>query len=550
MAQREKELESLHQQASAHYLQGEFDAALGVWRQMLTIDPENDRAQEGVRLCEMLSGTEAPNSAGGGADAAPSQPTAPTSVGFGIGEDLDESLDALDEMLDDGKSGDWMDADVAARHNVAPAAPADDLQFDLGDVPEADEVDRPATGGAGSIDAMAAELGLNRAGEPSAASVAAAKELEHRTNELMAEAMQLFERGERDEALAALDRVQILDESHAAARTFADHIRSEMGGGGEAVPSASIVGDDPQASDGDQLNHAPMDFEEFSEAHIALDPERGSSRTSPRAESFESLPEPKRPAASAPALTAGVPTARHAGTQRIVGVAALLLLVAGAGYLAWKFVGSSDEPAQAGAAEQATSLAGVPAAPAGAAGAAAAESDSGERVEGGQDVESLLAAARVAFEAGEYADAIVAYDRVVAADPENQEAQDRLRAAGEFYRAEREADERNRQAIVAFEQGDYRNALRLFYRMQPASAAEQRQIDGYKLNGWFNMGVQALGSGDCAMARSHLKEAQEIKPADAGVTNALKIAQECSAGPRQETYYDAVRKLPLRGLRD
>ena len=47
--------DDLHQQASARYLQGDFDSALGLWRELLNLDPGDQRALEGVRLCELLA---------------------------------------------------------------------------------------------------------------------------------------------------------------------------------------------------------------------------------------------------------------------------------------------------------------------------------------------------------------------------------------------------------------------------------------------------------------------------------------------------------------
>lgn len=52
---RDERVEALHQEAAGHYLQGDFGDALRVWRELLQIDAEDERAQEGVRLCEMLA---------------------------------------------------------------------------------------------------------------------------------------------------------------------------------------------------------------------------------------------------------------------------------------------------------------------------------------------------------------------------------------------------------------------------------------------------------------------------------------------------------------
>ena len=53
--QRHERIDQLHQQAAAQYLQGEFNAAMESWRELLSLDPEDERAREGLRLCEMLA---------------------------------------------------------------------------------------------------------------------------------------------------------------------------------------------------------------------------------------------------------------------------------------------------------------------------------------------------------------------------------------------------------------------------------------------------------------------------------------------------------------
>ena len=48
-------ISQLHQNASTHYLQGRFPEAVDAWRQILTANPQDERALEGVRLCELLT---------------------------------------------------------------------------------------------------------------------------------------------------------------------------------------------------------------------------------------------------------------------------------------------------------------------------------------------------------------------------------------------------------------------------------------------------------------------------------------------------------------
>ena len=51
-----KELEELHREASGHYLKGEFSKAIEIWRHLLDLQHDDERAREGIRLCEQLAG--------------------------------------------------------------------------------------------------------------------------------------------------------------------------------------------------------------------------------------------------------------------------------------------------------------------------------------------------------------------------------------------------------------------------------------------------------------------------------------------------------------
>ncbi len=48
------DIEELHRQASALCIKSDFEAALGLWRKMLELRPGDERAIEGIRLCEKL----------------------------------------------------------------------------------------------------------------------------------------------------------------------------------------------------------------------------------------------------------------------------------------------------------------------------------------------------------------------------------------------------------------------------------------------------------------------------------------------------------------
>ena len=102
-------------------------------------------------------------------------------------------------------------------------------------------------------------------------------------------------------------------------------------------------------------------------------------------------------------------------------------------------------------------------------------------------------------------------------------------------------------AIQAFNDGDYRNALRILYRISPLDEAEAERFERFKFNGWYNMGLRALQSGDCRLARSNLREAQQVDPTDRDLQWALELSGSCFEA-QTEAYYAAARSLQPRAL--
>ena len=88
----------------------------------------------------------------------------------------------------------------------------------------------------------------------------------------------------------------------------------------------------------------------------------------------------------------------------------------------------------------------------------------------------------------------------------------------------------------------------MFYRL-PVSDEEAERVAGYKRNAWYNMGVQALRSGDCVRAREHFGEAELAEPGHAAVKAALDLAGRCG-GPGDRTYFREVDAMGYRGLED
>jgi tetratricopeptide (TPR) repeat protein len=627
LEQQDKRLENLHQQASTLYLQGEYVAALGAWRQLLKLDPRDERAREGVRLCEMLveeeGGTVPPSLSSPTPPPTPegAQPDSGHAIGFGIGEDLDEELDELDEMLGDGAATDWMDKPPQPPAAPPPATEAPEpgaVEFDVSAPPSIgdeafnlDGADLPASPDAeAEIDAAfnfeapappsEAPPEAPAPTEPAGATQpedASAEGLQRRGDELMAEALEHYEAGQREDALTVLGRLAILDEGNQAARTFANHIRAEIeaqsgaptqGFGAqpeaastEAAPveapgSPEMTEDllaDPvfepaqQAAPAPQIADGLIDFDGHGGESLGLS---GPEAAEPIVEDVEGIPSvasgeefdledavvsdspddvtPTGAAEPAVATKAKLPM------NKWLMIAAIALLALGGGYVALQFLGGSE-------ADEAdnTALAGPPplgdlndilGPPGESASTNPADPDPSPPVAATAppgDLDEVLDRADAAYEEGNYAVAVLAYNEAMELDPRNEVARRRLEHAGEFYREQQEQLEQRSMAIKAFNDGDYRNALRILYRISPSGEDEAERFERYKFNGWYNMGLRALGTGDCRLARSNLREAQQVDPTDPDLQYALELSGSCFE-VQDESYFDATRSLRMRAL--
>ncbi len=580
MESQDSQIDSLHQKASAHYLQGEFHQALEAWREMLALDPQDERAIEGVKLCELLAGDG--SSAATPAAEPQEAPAAPVAAPAGGSiEGFDDDLDELDAILD-GKAAD-----------SAPEGPAQNFAFEFSN-PEDHAVDRPpkpaaegperqvegidfedisleepiALGGdveqpdvQFAVDPQLLDLpqgdGEAQSADPSDA---AAVELRHRVKELMAEALGCLEKKDRNGALSALNRIAILDENNEEAQALRQRIEE---GESEPEPAAQVeeppafdlqIADDPAPSIEDQ---APQ----VEEPIMVADPE-----PEPVPEASEAVAESASEPDPGPSVEIAVGISRHSLRDRLSGVnlliaGAILAVIAIGGVSAWLFLwgpgsgGEAEAPgdatvaaASAGALPEMPELPGEEE-PADASRGAKSDAEAQEKSpEEEIDVTVLMATAEEAFDREDYGEAVLAYNKVLKADPDNRMASAQLAIAGERYRAQKELEEKRAEAIAEFGRGNYRAALTIFYRMPESE--DQRKLDRYKLNGWYNMGVQALSTGDCDSAGTHLKEAQAIDPADKEVIIALDLARICKYSSGDSAFLGEVSHLTYRALED
>jgi len=490
--QQEERIEDLHQRAAGQYLQGEFSEALDLWKELLRVDPLDERALEGVRLCELLSGQEELGAA------------SPDSLALPItgAEDCDHTAVSIDlgEPLD--------------LHSTPAAG--------------------PRSAGASGPEA-------------------AALELSRRVEELLREATTAWEAGDRETATNLIGRVFILDEHNQAATRLQEAMQAEIDASAaqprhrEADPARSApqppsefelpidvenslldaLPDSGAAMPAEDVAHTPAQ-------PVATGPARNAAAA---ADDEDELPRVESPAPKA------VP---RPGLRRTLALSGLAVAAVAGGWLAWHFVGptpsaSAPEPAPPAASRQAK-----PRAPKQA--EAAPPQQPVAAPAPGESAATQIDTARAALDSGANADAIIACNRALELEPGNPEATALLARAAEAYKAQHEHEARIQGARDLFGAGDYAGALKIFYRLPEAQG--DARFDRYKANGWYNLALRAMAVGNCADARSSVTEAASLAPRDAQVVELQRLARVCTAAPSDVAFHETIAAKPFRNLDD
>jgi len=489
------DIEKLHRQASTYCIQSEFEAALDLWRQMLELEPGDERAIEGIRQCEKLLAAKS---------------SAPAALS-------PEAIEDLDIAIDDALFGAEVTpaATVEAREHAGAAGPT-----------------------SGSID------------------LEATQELRRRVELLLEEARDQFGLGNVDEAESILVRVLILDEENQAALKLqqeAQESRQATGQAPDAPPTSASTSDiefdlsDQEESEGQEIlslgtlspvepsaEALPVDDQEpeppaVDESHAdsaAPDFERGSEEQAIATDTASDAPKSKT---ALPAWATDRRALLGAG-----GVLVLLAVVFGLGLF-----GGEDspvvEPIEVTKVEKPVE--------AGDKRPEAAEEPPEPVVR--KDPDQLLQEAQAGVEAEDWAAAVVAYNELLEQVPDHAEALENLPVAMERYRQQRDHRKKWNEAVSAFESGNFREALRHFYHVE--GEMDVARLNRCKVNGWYNLGVAALRGNRCSTALDHFDEALVIRAGDEGVVAAMGLADACldAGSPGAE-----VRGLEFRALED
>jgi tetratricopeptide (TPR) repeat protein len=577
-----EQINRLHEQASERYLNGDYKGAIEAWRDVLGLDAANEQALEGVQLASQF------------VEPAPEVQVQGTPE---VEHDLDQGLRVLDGL----RATTLLHADVAdGAVDRKPSPPQGDGALAVEEFLEGWEPPAKPSPEAQSF-GLEPVAGSSPAG--SAPLSAAASELKRRVDDLLAEAKAKAAAGEREEALAILSRLAILDEENAEAAALRSKIEAESASDLDKIELAIIEG--VAALEADNLDEA----ERCLNAALALAPDHrearhylekvaerrasggedllgtGHGESAPqdgaveRATGAEALPPPATPAAFKPirpaAAAAEPPELPPAQGSRpialpppkflVFGAIGAAALISAAIALPRLFGGSTPKPEPPRLAA-ANSPAGTvqPPAPAGAGPARrpARAASAGSNPSAGaspaapvapanpeelaKSVATSLATARSRMNGEDFGGAVVAFNEALTLDPANAEAKAGIADAGERYKASKAERDALNSIKLAFRDEEFSSGLRLAYRLPPTVSASY--IETIKVVGWYNLAVVALRAGDCREALSHLGEALEVSPADTESKKLKEFASRYVDAVKDRVFLDHVEALAFRTL--
>ncbi len=265
---------------------------------------------------------------------------------------------------------------------------------------------------------------------------------------------------------------------------------------------------------------------------------------------------PPRPAPSTTRATSAskfkLPPALAGGASKIVTWVVLVVVAAGlgvgrrvvSGFIGGLFSGSSSsntasEPVKRPV-KKAPATAGGTAAPAAAAAAAPAPTYTKD------DVPALVQQAQAKLAGGDEAGAVAQLTLARQLDPDSFDAVERLEKARAALRARQDAEGRIKEARARYAQEDFEEALRIMYRIP--QAYHPAGLNAWIANGWYNVGVQRLQTGDLREAIEFFGNCLEVRPNDEGASRNRDLARRYLGRATDDAYSIYVKGLALRPM--
>jgi tetratricopeptide (TPR) repeat protein len=571
-------IQQLHEQASERYLNGDYHGAIDAWREVLGMDPSDEQALSGVQMATQFV---APEPQAAVAAPAPAQAVAAADVE----RDLDRGLKVLD-ALGGGEMQDLVDGGAVDRKPASEPPAASEHEGLL----EGWETSAPPSEDASAFGLEPVTRARSSAPAPSPETPpasAAAAELKRRVDDLLAEAKAKADAGERDEALAILARLGILDEDNAEAETLRATIEAAGASDLDKVENSIIEG--VAALEANHLDDAEKHFQ----AALAISPEHREAKhylekvaerrskgqedllsglegeaapsedavsRATEAAATPSKPAPAPPPVAKPArATAPAPLEPPAAPARsgarltlpgpkalVMGAAALLVILV-AVFVVPKMLGAGKSalPNKPAAAKVAPAASGIKPS-AGENGVAHRAAPPLTPEERARKLAADLGSGQALMAGGDFSGAVIAFNEALVLDPTNAVAKAGLAESGDKYKANKAEIDALNSIKLAFRDGEFTSGLRLAYRLPPT--VSKSTVDGIKVTGWYNLAVVALRAGDCREAQGHLDEALQIAPGDDDAKKLRDFASSYKDAVKDRAFLDHVEALEFRSL--
>ena len=552
-------IQQFHEQASTCYLNGDYSGALEAWRQVLGLNSKDEQALDGIRMASQFIDPDAVTEAHAPPEAE-------------VEHELDRGLMILDGMGDQKAVPE------------APSAPAPPPAAAAEENLEGWEAQPPET----EEGVYGLEPVVQKTPGSALTTSAAAAELQRRVDDLLAEAKAKAAAGERDDALAILSRLAILDEDNSEAESLRASIEETAASNLDQVERLIIEG--VAALEADRLDEAEKYFRDVlarapdhreakhyiekvaqrraaaghedllkdfggesapmedavhratSSVAVAPAPAPAAKSTTKTKPAPEPAPEADEEAPAKPRLKFKMPpqkTLIYAGAGAVVLVlAAILVPMLTSQKPAPTTLAPTPRPpgphapraAKPGNPKPATPTPELPGTPEERAKAAAADLTQGTTL----------------MNAGDFGAAVIAFNAALTMDPGNAAAKAGIAEAGERYKASKAERDALANIQFAFRDSEFTSALRLAYRLPPS--VPKSRVDNIKLAGWYNLAVVALRAGECKEALGHLDEALQIAPSDAEAKKLKELASHYADAVKDRIFLDRVESLAFRPL--
>ncbi len=163
-----------------------------------------------------------------------------------------------------------------------------------------------------------------------------------------------------------------------------------------------------------------------------------------------------------------------------------------------------------------------------------------------EHAQKLVNEGRSLLQEGRAIDAEKKFREASILDPLNMDAKRFLEETSVVANAERNYMEKKERGVQCFQEGDYTEALRIFYRLPEEN--KEPIIGRYILNSWYNLGIASLQTGNITEAKNAFNEVLAINPSDSSAKKEKEMAEWYLEHRLDDAYMNHVDSLKYRRL--